>query len=64
MDDCEADVDDILVQRSEAYARWRKNAFAEELGNGVHGIVRVLAELRTYGVFLLDVTPTYIAFRI
>ena len=37
-------VDDILVQRCEAYARWRKNAFAEELGYGVHGVVRVVED--------------------
>jgi len=35
-------MDDILVQRFEAYARWRNSAFAEELGNGIHGVVRVV----------------------
>ncbi len=55
MSDCVASVDDMLVQRSEAYARRRRCTFAEELGDGIHGVVRVAednANFRRYAVKL------------
>ena len=32
----------MLVQRFEGYAKWRNSDFAEELGDGIHGVVRVV----------------------
>ena len=44
-------MDDILVQNAEAYAKQRKIVFAEELGSGIHGAVRVVEDNRNFRRF-------------
>lgn len=48
-------MDDILEQRSAAYAKRRKVAFAELLGCGIHGMVRVAENNENLGPFAVKI---------
>jgi len=48
-------MEDILKQRSEAYARRRKIVWAEQLGVGVHGVVRVAEDNGNFARFAVKI---------
>lgn len=48
-------MDDILEQRAAAYAKQRKVAFAELLGYGIHGMVRVAENNENLGPFAVKI---------
>jgi hypothetical protein len=51
----EINVDDIFIRRSEAYSKRRNIVFAEQLGSGIQGVVRVAEDNRNFGRFAVKI---------
>lgn len=54
-DDGEVNVDDILIQRAAAYEREKEITLGEQLGCGIHGIVRVAEHKVLLGRFAVKI---------